>query len=155
MPQIKLVRDGSLITTTEQPVWVDGVWECGNCRLADTDRLEYEEVPSAPVYRDLKPIEFYLAFAPRERMLIKALASPAGIPEKSALMGGTNAAIPQDAVISEFWDTYLLAVQTNSMISPGLTSVQEGLAYMTAPTSPTPQIFTVDRIPEISAGSPQ
>src|SRR5487761_1979388 len=66
--------------------------------------------PTPPVvYRQLTPMQFYLAFTPAERMAIK----------KST-----------DVNVEEFWATYQLAAQTNTPIDPNLVSVQEGLTYL-------------------------
>ena len=112
--------------------------------------------PTPPVvYPELTTMQFYLAFTPTERMKIKALATT-GIPANSPLLGGSNAAIPQDAIIAEFWATYTLSTQVNSPVNPNLVSVQEGLAYLVTPTAPTPAVLASSaRIAQISNGVAQ
>ncbi len=111
--------------------------------------------PGTAPYAALTPMQFYLAFTATERMKIKALASSAGVAANSPLFGGSNPAYPQDAMIAEFWSTYELAAQVNSSIDPNLVSIQEGLQYLSAPTTPTPAVITASRIPQILAGTPQ
>ena len=114
--------------------------------------------PAAPTvnYPLLKPADFYISFTTTERMLIKLLASSGGGPANSPLLGGSNSAIPQDALIAEFWASFELAVAVpGTMIDTGLPSIQEGLAYMTTPTSPTPAVLAAGRAAKISQGIPQ
>jgi hypothetical protein len=126
---------------------VGGVWT--NCAPQPAQT-------APPVYYPmLHPMDFYLAFTPAERRLIKALASSAGIPASSTLLGGTNEAIPQDIVIAEFWDTYERSQSLVKDINPNAPSVQEGLAYLTAPTAPTPVVLAAGRAAQISAGVAQ
>lgn len=116
----------------------------------------------ATAYPVLSPVQFYMAFKPSERMLIKTLAganpnSPTGIPANSPLLGGTNtSAIPIDPVIAEFWETYQLAASIpGTTIDPNMVSIQEGLAYLTTPTSPTPVVLASGRAAQISQGLAQ
>jgi hypothetical protein len=109
---------------------------------------------SPTVYPVLSPTQFYLAFTPAERMKIKALASTGGVPANSSLFGNSTA-IPQDQEIAEFWETFKMSDATKSPIDPNLSSVQEGLMYMSNPTAPTPVVITAVRIPQILAGIPQ
>jgi hypothetical protein len=93
---------------------------------------------AAPRLASLTPMQFYLAFTPAERIAIKAST---------------------DAVVKEFWATYELAVQTNTPIDPNLVSVQEGLAYLAAPTTATPPgaglLAGTQRISQILSGLAQ
>ena len=108
----------------------------------------------AALYAKLDPMAFYVAFKPTERMLIKALAST-GIPANSPLLGGANAAIPADMIIAEFWETFELTQSSNTPIDTSLVSIQEGLAYLSAPTAPTPVVLAAGRAAQISLGIPQ
>ena len=137
-----VVPDGTETGAT----YANGVW---------TNPPAVAPVTAPVVYPLLTPMQFYLAFAPKERMLLKALANT-GLPANSPLVSPTNAtAIPVDPVIAEFWATFEIAQQLNSHIDPNLTSVQEGLAYIAAPTSPTPAVIASARIPQILAGIAQ
>lgn len=85
----------------------------------------------------LTPMQFYLAFAPAERVAIKGSS---------------------DANVKEFWATYELAAQTGTEIDPNLKSVQEGLEYLAIPTTATPPgpgILASARIQQILQGIPQ
>ena len=94
-----------------------------------------EPEPAPHIYQSLSAMQFYLAFKPSERIAIK---------------GST------DENVREFWDTYTLAVQTNSQINPNLTSVQSGLTYLATPTPNGAGILaSTDRIAEISNGVAQ
>ena len=89
-------------------------------------------------YPVLTPMQFYLAFAPAERIAIKKSTDPD---------------------VMEFWATYELAAQLNHTIDPNLASVQEGLAWLATPTSATPTgpgiLASTARIAQISQGIPQ
>ncbi|HEX7642035.1 MAG TPA: hypothetical protein VF472_07455 [Burkholderiaceae bacterium] len=101
------------------------------------------------LYPLLSTMQFYMAFTPAERMLIKALAG-SGIPATAG-----SAAIAPDPVIVEFWQTFQMAVQLNSQVDPNLKSTQEPLAYLANPTAPTPPVIAAGRIPQILAGIAQ
>ena len=135
MAQIKRLSDGSLITVASQPVWHNGIWECGDQRFTDPSQTLYQAVA---YYSVLTPMQFYLSFTPSERMLIK----------KST-----------DVNVIEFWATYQLAAQMNNTIDPNLVSVQEALTYMATPTTATPPgagiLASTARIAQISSGTPQ
>ena len=104
-----------------------------------TDGVTWTNPPPPPVAAPvvlpvLTPMEFYLAFTPAERIAIKTSTDPQ---------------------IVEFWATFELAVSANAHIDPNLTSIQEGLDYLSAPTAPTVAIITAERIPQILAGVAQ
>ena len=134
MAQIKRLSDGSLTTVESQPVWINGIWECGNMRFTDPSQTLYQAVASYPI---LTPMQLYLAFTPAERIAIKKSTDP-------------------DVI--EFWATYQLAVQTNTPIDPNLISVQEGLDWLATPTTATPAgpgILATSRITQILNGVQQ
>lgn len=86
--------------------------------------------PTAAPLAALKPMQFYLAFSPAERVAIKTSTDP---------------------MVQEFWDTYQRAERTNTPIDPQLVSVQEGVAYLRAHG-----ILASDaRVAQILAGTPQ
>ncbi|MGF6837081.1 hypothetical protein QF001_000948 [Paraburkholderia youngii] len=109
--------------------------------------------PAPTVYDLLTPMQFYLAFATKERMMLKALATT-GLPANSAF-NSTATAIPVDPIIEEFWATYQMAVSSGAHVDPNLASIQEALEYLTGPTAPTPAVITSARIPQILAGIAQ
>ena len=132
--QIKHLSDSTLITVSEPPVWVSGIWECGNMRFTDPGQTAYAPVT---VYPTLTPMQFYLAFTAAEMIDIKGSADP---------------------LVKEFYARYQLAVQTNTPIDPNLVSVQEGLAYLATATTATPAgagILAAGRVAQILAGTPQ
>ena len=133
--QIKHLSDSTLITVSEPPVWVSGIWECGNMRFTDPSQTLYAAVP---FYSALTPMQLYLAFTTTERMAIKKSADPN---------------------VVEFWATYQLAAQLNNTIDPNLVSVQEALTYLATPTTATPPgagiLASTSRIAQILAGIPQ
>lgn len=91
--------------------------------------------PTPHLYQSLSAMQFYLAFKPSERIAIKNSS---------------------DENVKEFWDTYTLAVQTNSSINPNLTSVQTGLTYLATPAPSGAGILaSMDRVEEISNGVAQ
>lgn len=53
MPQIKEIASGAVYTVDSEPVWADGVWECGSLRLIDPGQSMYATVVvGAPVPAD-------------------------------------------------------------------------------------------------------
>jgi hypothetical protein len=124
-----------IFTGTKTPQFVDGTW------------VDQSQLPL------LTPMQFYLAFTTKERMMLKALAED-GLPANSAF-NATATAVPVDPIVEEFWATYQLAVSSNAHIDPNLASIQEGLEYLASPTAPTPPTITADRIPQILAGIAQ
>jgi hypothetical protein len=139
---------GSTIYTAQDSDPTQVGWSC-----SVTNNIPTFTAPSM-TYPELTPVQFYLSFAPTERMKIKALAASGGVPANSALFANTSA-IPQDAVIAEFWATFELALSVNNPVNPNLVSIQEGLAYLASPTAPTPAVITTARIAQISQGIAQ
>ena len=158
-----LSGSGQTYTSATAPVYdpIFRMWRCqdtsGNVFNVQ-DMLKDAFAVSAGVvvvYPILSVIQFYLTFTPAERMLIKALAGD-GIPVGSTLVSPPpTTAIPQDAEIAEFWAAWELAVQTASMIDLNLASNQRGLAYLSAPTAPTPIVLAAGREAQILQGIPQ
>lgn len=92
--------------------------QCVDCPDATVEGMLYDGAhftapppvtPPAPKRPLLSPMAFYLAFTPRERILIKG---------------------SQDPFVQEFWQAYELAVQTGTMIDPNLASVTGGIDYL-------------------------
>ena len=42
MPEIKVVGSETVYQVSEPPQWRDGVWECGNIRFVDVEKVIYE-----------------------------------------------------------------------------------------------------------------
>jgi hypothetical protein len=77
----------------------------------------------------LTPMQFYLAFTPAERVAIKASTNP---------------------LVQEFWQTFELAVQTNTSIHTALQSVVDGVNALA-----TAGLIAEGRVADILAGVPQ
>lgn len=134
MAQIKRLEDGEVITVAAYPVWLSGIWECGDQRLTDAHHDAYELVDALPV---LTPMTLYMAFTPAERIAIKA---------------------SKDPLVIEFWSMYQLSVQLNKPTDPNLVSVQEAIGYLASPVSPGPGagiLASADRVQQILRGVPQ
>ena len=140
MPQIQNLSSGKIYTVSQNPVWSKsaGMWLCGSQNFDDITGTSYAPVAGTLIYPILTTMQFYLAFAPAERIAIKKSTDPD---------------------VMEFWATYELAVQLNHTIDPNLVSVQQGLAWLATPTSATPPgpgiLASTARIAQISEGIPQ
>jgi hypothetical protein len=77
----------------------------------------------------LSPMQFYLAFAPAERVAIKASTLP---------------------LVAEFWQTFELAIQTNTTIQTGLQSIVDGVNELVAA-----KLIDQSRVADILAGVAQ
>jgi hypothetical protein len=82
-----------------------------------------------PLLPQLTPMQFYLAFTPQERVLIKGASDP---------------------IVREFWATYELAAQQGQSIDPNLKSVSIGLQYVV-----DAGLVHADRVSDILKGVPQ
>jgi len=134
MAQIKRVEDGEIFNVANDPVWIGGIWECGDQRFTDVHGDAYERVQQLPL---LTPMTLYMAFTPAERIAIKA---------------------SKDPLVIEFWDMYQLSVALNKPTDPNLVSVQEALGYLATPASPGPGggiLTSPARVEQILAGIPQ
>lgn len=155
-----LIGNGQTFSSSVQPVYDQAFrfWRCQDANgnpfnVVDQSGTTFSVGGS--IYPKLTSMQFYLAFTPTERMKIKLLATT-GIPANSPLLGGSNAAIPQDPIIAEFWATYELSTQVNGPVDPNLVSVQEGLTYLVTPTAPTPPVLaSASRIAQIQSGIAQ
>lgn len=129
MFMITELNTGQAITVSEQPCYINGVWECGDQRFTDPLGTQYEFIATAAQYPILTPMAFYLRFQVQERISIKA---------------------SQDPVVKEFWATYLLALQTNSTIDMNRLDTRMALDYMSTEPAGTP-ILVAGRKAEILA----
>jgi len=136
MAQIKRLSDGALITVASSPVWVAGIWECGDQRFTDAMQTLYQAVVTLPL---LTPVQFYDALTPVE---------------ETAILGST------DPLVQAFARRLSRALNSGTMIDPNLTTVQEGLAYLSLTaqqpaTTPASTYILPARVAQILAGSPQ
>jgi len=137
MYQLKNLASGVVFNTVEKPVWIAGIWECGDQRFTDLAGDEYAEVEVAADLPLLTPMTLYMAFKPAERIAIKTSADP---------------------LVQEFWAMYQLSVQLQKPTDPNLQSVREAIGYLAAPVEPGPGagiLAGAERIGEILAGIPQ
>jgi hypothetical protein len=134
MPLIKHIDDGEVLTVSNDPVWICGIWECGDQRFTDVHCNQYAPVEELPL---LTPMTLYMAFTPAERIAIKS---------------------SEDPLVKEFWDMYQLSVNLQKPTDPNLVSVREAIAYLAAPKQPGPGtgiLASVDRVQQILRGDPQ
>jgi hypothetical protein len=101
-------------------------------------------------------MQFYMAFTPTERILLKALATT-GLPVNFPLLNPTNTApIAADPIIAEFWQTYQIAASTNSPINTNLPSVKQSIEYLVSPSiEGTPPVIASTRVNQILNGQAQ
>lgn len=72
MPKIRHIASGNVFEVAATPVFLDGVWECGNQRFVDRTGGEYEIVITPA---KVAVIEFKLLFTIAERVAINAARS--------------------------------------------------------------------------------
>ena len=134
MAQIKRLEDGEVFTVAADPVWISGIWECGDQRFTDVHCDAYAPVQQLPL---LTPMTLYMAFTTQERIAIKA---------------------SQDPLVKEFWEMYQLSVSLQKPTDPNLVSVREAIGYLAAPANPGPGagiLSSPERVQQILAGVPQ
>ena len=136
MAQIKHMSDGALITVASDPVWVSGIWECGDQRFTDQSQTLYQPVVSYPI---ISAGQFYSCFTAFEMLAIKNSTDP---------------------LVKEFFARWQVALQAGEPVNPNLVSVQEGLAYLSVTNqlpavTPAATYILPARIPQILAGTPQ
>lgn len=134
MAQIKHLETGEVITVAQTPIWISGIWECGDQRFTDLERSHYEAVATLPL---LTPMTLYMAFTPSERIAIKT---------------------SNDPMVAEFWNMYQLSAQLQKPTDPNLPSVREAITYLATPISPGPGagiLASAARIEQILQGIPQ
>lgn len=73
MAQIKQVTTGQVYEVSQEPVWLEGVWECGNLRFTDPDKTAYEPQPPAQWIPLIGPIAFQMLFKVDELVAIDAV----------------------------------------------------------------------------------
>ncbi len=72
MPFIKNVATGEVTQVTKIPVWVNGVWECGNLRFFDPSGTQFVN----PAPGGVVPVTgFWLLFTVTEEVAIRAAAA--------------------------------------------------------------------------------
>lgn len=105
MPQIKHIETDNTITVRDNPVLVDGVWECGDQRFLDPSGTDYEPL-FTPITVDV--ITFKLLFTSAERI-------------KAEQLRGT------DVAIKDFWA--ILDDQRTANVVMALPSIQYAIEY--------------------------
>jgi len=132
--QIKNIASGEIDAVASLPLWIEGVWECGDQRFTDPAKTLYE----MPTTLQLTAMALYLAFTPAERIAIKKSTDP---------------------IVEDFWATYELAADQKATIDPTLASFVAGLTYLATPTTATPPgpgiLASPARIAQIQAGIAQ
>lgn len=73
MGKITNIATGEIIATAEPPVWVSGIWECGNLRFTDPGQDLYQPVEEAPVPPTVGAIAFQRLFTRAERAKAREL----------------------------------------------------------------------------------
>ncbi len=128
MPQIKRIADGALISVSDAPKYISGIWECGDQRFTDENRDQYESAHVLPV---VTPPQFLLLFTSAERVAARAKRAT-------------------DQTLQDFFalieDPRLEEVDMNLM------SVQNGILYMLQTTSLYDPARMLERQAEILTG---
>ena len=70
MYKIKHIASNTIIDTQIEPVFDGGLWDCGDQRLSDPNKDQYEIVPSDPVPAKVPAIGFKLLFPKEIRVAI-------------------------------------------------------------------------------------
>lgn len=134
MPYIKNLSDGSLIPVSKEPVYANGMWDCGDLRLTDLSGTHY-----GPAYASMSAARFMDCFTPAEEI---------------AIMGST------DPVVKVFVARLNRAIAAGQEIDPNTVSVQEGVQYLattnqTPATSPASTYIAPSRVADILSGKMQ
>jgi len=125
MPQIENIATSTLIPVAEQPVWVNGIWECGDHRFTDPLQTLYSVAPSTT----MKAVLWYNCFTPSEAIAIRASTDP---------------------LIKEFVYRLEQLIAAGETIDTSLGSVQEGVNYLASIG-----LITSARVSQIIAGALQ
>lgn len=107
MPQIKNIALDTNITVSQDPIYLKGIWECGDQRFVDPDGTLYETaITAVPV--TVSVIEFMLLFTVAERVKTRELRAT-------------------DATINDFW--LLLEHPKTENVVMALPAVQASIQY--------------------------
>ena len=107
MPAIRNIEDDFIYTVSQNPVFENGIWECGDRKFVDLGGTLYEPViTAAPVI--VSVTEFMLLFTAAERVKTRELRV-------------------SDAVINDFW--LLLEHPKTENVAMVLPSVQASIQY--------------------------
>lgn len=85
MNRIQNIETKAIVEVELEPVWVGGVWECGNVRFTDPDKAIYQAVPADVSPKQLTPVEFKMCFTSAERLAITAIRDNAEHPASPTL----------------------------------------------------------------------
>lgn len=107
MPQIKNIAFDTNITISQDPIFLKGIWECGDQRFVDPDGTLYEPViTTVPV--TVSVTEFMLLFTAAERVKTRELRAT-------------------DATINDFW--LLLEHPKTENVAMVLPAIQDSIQY--------------------------
>lgn len=68
MAQIKHIESGHVTTVALQPVFVGGIWECGDQRFTDLHGDQYEPLPEVFVPPTVSRVRFKMLWTSAERI---------------------------------------------------------------------------------------
>jgi|SRR6516164_394127 hypothetical protein len=128
MATIKDNHSGKVFQVSQNPVWIYGVWECGDQRFTDIDQSAY--TPTLD-YALQTPAQFYGTFKVSEMVAIKDSSDP---------------------YVKEFFARFQVFQAGNQLIDPNTVTVQEGLQYLAANPAATPILASQQRIIDICNG---
>lgn len=103
MAQIRHIASGVIYTVSQTPVYVKGVWECGDQRFIDSGG-QYD-VPTVNA-GEISRTRFLLQFSSAERVIARSLRS-------------------SDAILNDFW----LVLESSETVDLSLETVQNGIEY--------------------------
>lgn len=106
MPRIKNNVTGEVLTVSETPRFVAGMWECGDQRFTDPHGTDY--TPEGADYPKVGPIAFQMLFTPQEMIAADELKAT-------------------DKVLASFWK--LIDDPRTDVVDLGLESVQNAIEY--------------------------
>lgn len=108
MPKIRHITNGDVIDVAKPPVFVAGVWECGDQRFTDATGDQYEVVESAVLPPTLGAIAFQRLFTRAERVKARELRAT-------------------DLELDDIWRQ--IEDQRTDVVVMALQSVQEDIEY--------------------------
>lgn len=105
MPSIKHIESGSVFNVAEEPVFQNGIWECGDQRFTDPTGGSYAAVFTPPT---VGPIHFQMLFTLQEAV-------------------AAEAARATDPALNRFWK--LIEDPRTDVVNLALASVQQAVEY--------------------------
>lgn len=105
MPKIKHIESGQVIAVSDKPVFLGGMWECGDQRFTDPDGSAYLPLTEYPT---VGPIHFQMLFTTQEAV-------------------AAEAARATDPALNRFWK--LIEDPRTDVVNLALASVQDAVEY--------------------------